>query len=192
MTLIIKKRNSGVLPPINYRNLGAKSRKKVRTQVLDCLFREFTFVTPTYKIRALSNKEFYLIASRTGFPITIVKSIINKFLVWLVYFRKFLKNYKLTFDYNKHLKKLRIQLFKIHRIAPVFDYKRAKVNARILKSKLDTLCFWPQFMTQIAIIIYVTDLNDKNSEKKIVQNNLRVLCDCSAYAFHRTRNRLRI
>ena len=83
-----------------------------------------------------------------------------------------------------------IYLHKFRRFAPVFDYHRAKQNARILQAKLHQICFWPQFMTQIAIVIYVTDLNNPQSEKKIKQTNIRALCGCSAYAFHRTRNKI--
>ena len=35
-----------------------------------------------------------------------------------------------------------------------------------------------------------TDLLDKNKPQKIIQSNLRALCCCSAYAFHRTRNKI--
>ncbi len=45
-------------------------------------------------------------------------------------------------------------------------------------------------MTKIAIVIYVTDLKDPQVEKPIKQTNIRALCGCSAYAFHRTRNKL--
>jgi hypothetical protein len=85
---------------------------------------------------------------------------------------------------------MKIYLHKFSRFAPVFDFHRAKQNACILEMKLNRICFWPQFMTQIAIVIYVTDLNDSRFEKKIKQTNLRALCGCSAYAFHRSRNKL--
>lgn len=45
-------------------------------------------------------------------------------------------------------------------------------------------------MTNIAIIVFVTDKNDKIHSKRIIQANLRLLCDCSAYSFHRTHNKL--
>jgi hypothetical protein len=83
-----------------------------------------------------------------------------------------------------------IYLRKLHRLAPIFDFPRAKENARILKHKLDVRCFMPQFTTQLAIVLYVTDLNDLSMETVVKQSNLRILCNCSAYAFHRTRNRL--
>jgi hypothetical protein len=48
-------------------------------------------------------------------------------------------------------------------------------------------------MTQVAIVIFITDLLDTTANrilKKIIQTNLRALCCCSAYAFHRTRNKI--
>ncbi|GAH62568.1 unnamed protein product [marine sediment metagenome] len=48
--------------------------------------------------------------------------------------------------------------------------------------------------TQIAIVIYITDKNDESfpENEKILQKNIRTLCNSSAYAFHRTRNILKI
>ncbi|KKK77087.1 hypothetical protein LCGC14_2857120, partial [marine sediment metagenome] len=97
-----------------------------------------------------------------------------------------------TFSYYEtaQLDELIAFLNKVHKLAPVFDFKRAKENARILKIKLQEMCFFPHFTTQIAIVVFVTDLNDKAHKKRIVQANLRLLCNCSAYSFHRTRNKL--
>ncbi|TKJ18045.1 MAG: hypothetical protein CEE43_19015 [Promethearchaeota archaeon Loki_b32] len=84
-----------------------------------------------------------------------------------------------------------IQFF--HRLAPIFDLKRAKENAKILQEKLRRLCICPQVMTQVAVIIFITDLLDNTlfrKYQKIIQSNVRVLCNCSAYAFHRTRNKI--
>lgn len=83
-----------------------------------------------------------------------------------------------------------IYFFYFNRFAPVFDFQRAIQNARILEIKFNRICFWPQIMTQIAIIIYLTDLNNPKSTKKIKQTNLRALCGCSVYVFHRARNKL--
>lgn len=88
-------------------------------------------------------------------------------------------------------RKVRIYLHKVHRIAPVFDYNRAKKNLGILQTFLSQNSFWPQISTQIAIVIYATDKNS-NNDKKLLQKNIRTLCNCSAYAFHRTKNMLNI
>jgi len=85
---------------------------------------------------------------------------------------------------------LPILLWRLHRIAPVFDYKRAKENTKRLQKKLNQLCFWPQVMTQLAIVLFITDQLDTTQPQKIIQVNLRALCSCSGYAFHRTRNKI--
>ena len=117
---------------------------------------------------------------------------ISKFLVGLVRFKRFLNSNLLNYSIENQSKKVLIYLHKIHRLAPVFDYKRAKRNAQILKIKLESLFFWPSLTSQIAIIIFITDLLDKKNKDKprLIQVNIRSLCDCSAYAFHRTRNKI--
>ncbi|MFX1490172.1 MAG: hypothetical protein ACFFBI_13550 [Promethearchaeota archaeon] len=186
MTLVLKKDLSKTISPIHD---GVQTYQDIVKLVLNCMFRELSFANRSCQIRSLTSQEYNHIASQTKLPINVVMSIISRFLVKMVYFRKFLRNYTFS-DYTHRLKKLQIYLHKISRIAPVFDYKRAKENARILKLKLKSLCFFPQFLTQIAVVIFITDLNDTRFEKKIIQTNLRLLCDCSAYAFHRTRNKL--
>jgi hypothetical protein len=97
-------------------------------------------------------------------------------------------------DLKKLNRKARIQLHRIYRFAPVFNYNRARKNLEILHVALNRKLFWPQINTQLAIVIYVTDKNDKNlqNNERILQKNIRALCNCSAYAFHRTRNILNI
>jgi len=165
-------------------------RHEVRNTVLNCLFRDYSFFTPLQEIRELPPIELRRIAGTTKIPVNVVNSIVNKFLIELKHIREFFKSYSVSYTPFSHLRKMYIYLHKFSRLAPVFEFRRAKQNARILETKLNHLCFWPQFMTQIAIVIYVTDLNDLHFEKKIKQTNIRALCDCSAYAFHRTRNKL--
>ena len=167
-------------------------RREVRNTVLNCLFRDYSFFTPFQEIRELPIIELRGIAGTTKIPVKVVDSIVSKFLVELKHIRGFFKNISVSYTPLNRLRKMNIYLHKFNRLAPVFDLRRAKQNARILESKLNHLCFWPQFMTQIAIVIFVTDLNDPQSERKIKQTNIRALCDCSAYAFHRTRNKLGI
>ena len=186
MTLVLKKDVTRTISPIHY---GVQSHQDIEKLVLNCLFRDLSFANRSCQIRSLTSQEYNYIATLTKIPVKVVRSVISRFLVKLVYFRRFLRNYAFS-DYTHRLKKLQIYLHKINSIAPLFDYKRAKENARILKLKLKYLCFFPQFLTQIAVVIFITDLNDIRFEKKIVQTNLRLLCDCSAYAFHRTRNKL--
>jgi hypothetical protein len=186
MTQIIRKQQPWIA-----RELSSKlNPRKIEKIVLNALFRNYCFVLSSQNIRALTNQEKTNIAVSTGLSASLIHSVISKFLVNLVYFRRFLRSYQFTYKHTKSLRKLQLYLHKFHRIAPIFDFTRAKENARILKNLLNQLCFMPQFTTQLAIVIFVTDINDKKFENKIVQTNLRLLCNCSAYAFHRTRNRL--
>jgi hypothetical protein len=186
MTQIVKKEYTWISP---LTNIGS-TQQEVEKIVLNCLFREICFVSHPQNIRTLTSQEYKDIAKSIDLPISLIHSVISKFLVNLIYFRRFLRSYSFTYSYTKSLRKLQIYLHKVHRFAPIFDYSRAKENARILKNILDIKCFLPQFTTQLAVVVFVTDLKDKSHEKKIIQTNLRVFCNCSAYAFHRTRNKL--
>jgi hypothetical protein len=154
------------------------------------LFRDYSFFTPLQKIRELPLIKLREIAGTTKIPVKVVNSVVSKFLIELKYVRGFFKGNSVSYSPFSHLRKISIYLHKFRRLAPVFDFRRAKQNARILEAKLSHLCFWPQFMTQVAIVIFVTDLNDPQFERKIKQTNIRALCDFSAYAFHRTRNKI--
>ena len=170
----------------------AEFRNDVKETILNYLFRNISFFTPLQKVRAVLPFEGRNIAGKTRIPYKVVHSVVSKFLIDLIYMRRFFKDNSVSYTPFNHLKKMNIYLHKFNRFAPVFDLERAQQNARILQTKLSQICFWPQFMTQVAIVIFVTDLNDPRSKKKITQTNLRALCDCSAYAFHRTRNKLGI
>ena len=165
-------------------------RRDVRNTILNCLFRDYSFLTSDQKLRNLPIKELRGIAGFTKIPVKIVDAVVSKFLNELKYSREFFKNNSVSYTPFSHLRKMNIYLHKYNRFAPVFNYHRAKQNTRILEKKLSHLCLWPQFMTQVAVVIYVTDLNDPQCEKKLRQTNIRALCDCSAFAFHRTRNKL--
>lgn len=187
MTQILKKNTLSEFPsPSELRELYQENR----TNTLNCLLREFSLVSYNNKIRTLTPQEYTTLASKIRLSVSEIKPIVRKFLVWLVYFRKFLRTYQFSYAYTKELRKLKIYIHKLHRIVPVFDLDRAVENARILKLKLNTINFLPQFLTQLAVVIYVTDLNDIKYKKRIKQINLRILCNCSAYAFHRTRNKI--
>ena len=188
MTQIIRKDHSWTRPIAGLR----PSQKEIQGTVLNCLCREVCFVEDFEKIRAVPEADMRKIASLVRLPYNLVRPIITRFLVNFVYFRRFLRSYKFTYDYTKSIRKLSIYLRKLHRLAPVFEITRAKENGRILKNVLNHRCFLPQFTTQLAIVVFVTDINDRTVEKNIIQANLRLLCNCSAYAFHRTRNKIGI
>jgi len=166
------------------------NQNKFKTLILNFLFRNITFTTPKERIRALNRLEITQISNAVNLPISITHQIISKFLVDLLRFKQFLNKTIIAHNRKNRSKKIRIYLHKIYRLAPIFDFKRARQNIDILHLKLDRLFFWPQIMTQVAIVIFATDLNDKKVKKNIIQSNLRILCDCSAYAFHRTRNKI--
>lgn len=121
---------------------------------------------------------------------------LNRFLYNLQYFKMFFKstNIKWPHERKRLQRKVRIYLHKIFKIAPVFSYQRAKENLKRLHALLDKANFFPQMSSQLAIIIYITDLKDKNTsvDNKLIQKNIRGLCCSSAYAFHMTRNKIGI
>ena len=187
MTQIVKKENSWITPVSEL-----QAQKEVRSTIISRFCREVCFVTYSEEIRAATEAEIRQVSSLVDLPYATVRPIITKFLVDLVYFRKFLRCYKFTYDYTKSVRKLTIYLRKLHRLAPIFNFSRAKQNARILKNNLARHCFLPQFTTQLAVVLFAPDINDQSTEKNIIQANLRLLCNCSAYAFHRTRNKIGI
>lgn len=186
MTEILKKKV--VEPP---QVLRSAKQKKLKPRLLNCLFRYTSFIDGNENLKRISDIECKVLSSRTKIPVYKVRLILDHFLNDLTHFKKFLRSGLLTYSISDQARKVRIYLHKVHRLAPVFDYKRAKENARRLKLKLDQILFWPQVMTQVAVVIFITDFLDKRWDgNKILQTNLRVLCDCSAYAFHRTRNKI--
>jgi hypothetical protein len=172
------------------------SYKENRARVLDFLFRTYSLISDNQILNKLSNDIYNKISIKLNSPSSIVQNVIEKFLIDLNYFRDFFKENRIRWEnqISRLNKKVRIFLHKIFRLAPIFDYKRARINLERLHQLLNQRLFWPKINTQVAIIIYITDKNDSESfrEKKILQKNIRVLCDCSAYAFHRTRNMLGI
>jgi hypothetical protein len=170
-----------------------KDKSAIRPVVLDYLFRNISFASYNEKIRALTDSEYNQICEATNAPKIIAHRIISCFLVDLIRIKKFFKENAKLFCSRHQARKVRIYLHKLYRLAPVFDYKRARENARRLEIKLNQLCFRPKIMTQVAVVIFITDLLDNNQSRtpfKIIQSNLRVFCNCSAYAFHRTRNKI--
>ncbi|MFX1419596.1 MAG: hypothetical protein ACFE9N_11810 [Promethearchaeota archaeon] len=188
MTQTFKKQELIVDDISEYYKKFYKAQHQVRINVLNYLFRNITFLTNREKIRAITIPEYQIITKNLEVPQILVHRFISKFLVELLNFKKLLNHHPEILHSNSHT--IYILLRKIYRIAPVFNYKRAKENLKRLQKKLATLFFWPQIMTQLAIVIFVTDLLDKGKQSKFIQSNLRALCCCSAYAFHRTRNKM--
>lgn len=190
MVQTLKKQFIDVRDSSDYYNKFYKYQNGLKPTVLNYLFRNIAFVTNQDKIRALATTDYENITKNTNIPVKLIHKYVSCFLIDLLGFKRFIRKNPQILNSKKQNRKVRIYLHKFYRIAPVFDYRRARENARILKLNLDKLFFWPQIMTQICIIIFITDLLDKNHPQKLIQTNIRALCDCSAYAFHRTRNKI--
>ncbi|MFX1365896.1 MAG: hypothetical protein ACFFCE_17430 [Promethearchaeota archaeon] len=190
MAQIQKKQFIDVRNGSDYYNKFYKSQNNLKSIILNYIFRNIAFVTNQDKIRALTTSDYENITEHTNIPIKIIHKFTSCFLIDLIKFKRFVKKNPQILNSKRQTRIVRIYLHKFYRLAPVFNFKRARENARILRIKLDKLFFWPQIMTQIAIIIFITDLLDKNFSQKLIQTNLRALCNCSAYAFHRTRNKI--
>lgn len=167
-----------------------KAQWRLKPVVLSHLFRNICFITRREEVRAITQVEYKKINDVTTIPVPLIHEFVSKFLVDLIFFRRFLSENRNVFNARNQARNAQVYLNKLYRLAPVFDHERARENAKILRIKLDGLFFWPRVMTQIAVIIFITDLLDKSQPQKIIQANLRALCSCSAYAFHRTRNRI--
>jgi hypothetical protein len=167
-----------------------------KKKILNLLFRYFCFVSPQEKITGITKKDLIKLVGCTTLSTKVVFSVIKDFITNARYLKLFLAMKPINWEYDRIrlAKKVRIYLHKLYRIAPVFSYTRAKQNLEILHQLLEKKNYWPHITTQIALVIFITDRNDKmNIERRfIIQKNLRAFCDCSAYAFHRARNILRI
>jgi len=170
--------------------------KELKARILNVLLRNFSVLSKGKICQSLKDDDLKLLSSITNIPLPIIRCSVEKFLFNLVNFDKFFHDYKMKWAHEptKLYRKAKIQIHRIYRFAPVFNYKRARKNLKILHSVLKKKLFWPQINTQIAIVIYVTDINDKDiqNNERLLQKNIRALCNCSAYAFHRTRNILNI
>ena len=201
MTQAIKERESEIKEIIEsydskLENFNDRHRNnKLNNIILNYLFRNISFINNNNKlIKNYNPSEYLKISSKTHVSTLIIKETIENFLINLKNFKKFLKNCKIQHDPKNLNRKIRIYLHKINCIAPVFNYNRARKNLEILQSLLAKKNFWPTMSTQIAVVIYITDKNDERypENEKILQKNIRTLCNSSAYAFHRTRNILNI
>ncbi|KKK52925.1 hypothetical protein LCGC14_3100000 [marine sediment metagenome] len=190
MTQTVRKHNFGTLSKFDYSDIGLESQNDLRPFLLNNLFRQVSFATYNQNVSSVRPLGYIRLASATKLPVKIIYPIVKGFLIELVYFKRFIRKHTFSYYETAQLDELIAFLNKVHKLAPVFDFKRAKENTRILKIKLQEMCFFPHFTTQIAIVVFVTDLNDKDHKKRIVQANLRLLCNCSAYSFHLTRNKL--
>lgn len=186
--------NDIALKPINRRVLNAL----LKSVVINYLVQNFSLIDNNRKIRELTESELNAIAEETNCFIFLVRKVVKEFTSNLVNFNKFLKNCKVRHDPKNSNKKVRTYLRKVYRLAPVFDYNRARKNLEILQFHLAQRGMWLKISSQLAIVMYATDKNEVNVrdkkiiQKRIIQKNILTMCCCSAFAFHRARNELRI
>jgi len=193
MTEATKNKNKIVFP---IKITTGLPEKELKIKLINALLRNFSMFSNGKISESLKIDDLKILTSMTGIPYLIVQNKVQKFLYDLTCLNRFFHDYKMKWEHEpkKLNRKARIQLHRIYRFAPVFNFNRARKNLDILHVALKKRLFWPQINTQIAIVIYVTDKNDKNlqNNERILQKNIRALCNCSAYAFHRTRNILNI
>jgi hypothetical protein len=171
-------------------------RPLVKEAILDYFFRCESLVDNNGKFVKLNYFLVESIAKETQISRNLVFEVMEQFLERVVYFKQFLGSGLVAGASGKQqlYRKVRVYLHKTHRLAPVFDYGRAKKNLELLHVLLGRSFFWPHMTTQLALLIFVTDRNDPDltEDNYILQKNLRALCSCSAYAFHMARNKLGI
>ena len=189
--------NEAVLLVKNLEVLSEFSKQfLVKKRVLDYFFRYESLTNDDNNFIGLNHFLVKNIAGQTHVPEILVLDIMSKFLKEVKAFGEMLSSGSITWTPERKAlnRKIRVYLHKAHKIAPIFDYHRARKNVELLHIVLSRNFYWPHVPTQLALIIFVTDRNDPNLAKKnyILQKNLRALCSCSAYAFHMARNKLRI
>ena len=164
--------------------------------VLDYFFRCESLVDKNNKVVKLNHFVVENVAKETQIPGDIALKVLREFLKRVVCFKRFLESGLIAWAPEKqHLyRKVRVYLHKTYKLAPIFDYERAKKNLELLHVLLSRKFFWPHVPTQLALVIFVTDRNDPNiaNDNYVLQKNLRALCSCSAYSFHMARNKLGI
>ena len=164
--------------------------------IINFLFRYESLIDDSNKIRTPDDLNLAKIAEKTNTSRGVVLYILNSFLRELKVFHDFLTTrYENWTPGRRHIyEKLEIYLKRLYTTAPIFNYQRAKKNIDVLHYLLSNNYYWPHITTQLALLIFVTDRNDPSVKEKayILQKNLRMLCTCSAYAFHCARNRLNI
>ena len=168
----------------------------VKKRVLDHFFRCESLTKGDNSVIELSHILVKNIAGQTHIPDILVLDIMSKFLKEVKAFSEMLRSGYIAWtpERKRLYRKVGVYLHKAHKVAPIFDYQRAKKNLELLHVLLGRKFFWPRIPTQLALVIFITDRNDPNlaNNKYILQKNLRAFCSCSAYAFHMARNKLKI
>ncbi|MCK4829999.1 hypothetical protein KA005_80510, partial [bacterium] len=156
-----------------------------KEEILDYFMRMYPLTKYDTTLITRSDQELADIAEKIGLPYNQVYMYIRQFLAQVAYFRKLSQGCKIRRGSGNMERKTRIYLHKIHRFAPVFDYKRARLNLRALCRLFSRQRHFPSISTQLALVIYITDELDKDKKDKLLQKNIRSICSSSAYAFHK-------
>ena len=168
----------------------------VKKAILEHFFRCESLIDNNGKVVKLDYILVLNIAKETHISGNIVFEVMGQFLERVVLFKQFLESGLIVWAPGKQqlYRKVRAYLHKVYKLAPIFDYDRARKNLKLLHVLLGRKFFWPHVPTQLALVIFVTDRNDPNltDNNYILQKNLRALCSCSAYSFHMARNKLGI
>ena len=165
-----------------------KDKVRVKKFLLNRVFRYYK-LPKDEDLALFSEDRLEELSAISQIPLYEVKVIISNALEEIDLTYKFLKTCDLLSSTDPA--KAKIYLHKCYRIAPIFDYKRAKENLIQLQEFFKLEGYIQKISTQITFAIYITDNNNKSTHRKIKQNNLRRLTSCSAYAFHRLINRLK-
>ena len=184
-------------PNVKNSILVPASKKSYDQKVLNYIFRH-------YSLSILENEQNFELEDQieielkkefrldSGYIFGHIKKTLRK----IYYLNQFFRNYHFTWYPKPEIlyRKTKIYLYKIVKIAPIFDYKRGKENLKNLQKLFFRMGFCPHITTQLALTIFITDLKSGESKKNnftpIIQRNIRTLTSCSAYAFHRSRNKI--
>ncbi|MFX1383479.1 MAG: hypothetical protein ACFFBP_13640, partial [Promethearchaeota archaeon] len=122
------------ITPLVLNNYSRYASRKIKTLVLSLLLRNFPISQDTMLLKEVSDQCYLELSLYTGVNIETVKSIIERFLFDLNLINEFYRSYTMIWEPEpkKLERKVRCYLHKIHRLAPVFDYERARTNLRIL------------------------------------------------------------
>ncbi len=184
-----------LVPDVDSR-IGFSERFSVKKTILDYFFRCESLLDSNGGVVELNYYLVENIAKETHASSSLVLETMEAFLEQVTYFKQVLESGLIAWAPEKQqlLRKVRVYLHKAYKVAPIFDYYRAKKNLELLHVLLGRNFFWPHVPTQLALVIFVTDRNDSNLANKnfILQKNVRALCSCSAYAFHMARSKLGI
>ena len=94
MTQIVRKYSSlEALSQFDYSSLGFESEKDLKHFLINTLVRQFSFATYNQNVSTLRPIEYTKLASVTKLPVKILYPVVKRFLVELVYFRRFLRTH---------------------------------------------------------------------------------------------------